>query len=310
MNKSIYITGLLLLVLTGAPAARAEDRGPLRTTKINKLLYMYLFYYLPFSVEFREGRTANDILPFFPSKIADASRLLSADELQSLDSEWNTLKEPWKKKSLLLATAVPSASTVRITQHLASHRIPLSRSAFDTLSLSDRIQLNEVLRSKAPEVQSAFKQLRFLKSFLQPSDEDKLNFFMVSASWCESCREYRVLMESYFKTFPNQDLVLHSLVIDDPKEEIFDSKLLKELFPNPAKYSHDSIPRFLALENLNGKTTVYEEGEALLELYERYFKQHRGYVDNQTSLFRGRGPASVTSSPGATLGPSLSSGSR
>ncbi len=66
------------------------------------------------------------------------------------------------------------------------------------------------------------------------------------------------------------------------------------------------MPRFLALETLNGKTTVYEEGEALLELYERYFKQHRGYLDSRTSLFRGRTPASKPN----PLQPALSSSGR
>lgn len=314
-RKLCWICTLALFGCLGLSfTALGEDR-PVRVQKINKLLYMYNFYYLPFSVEFREGRTINDILPFFPGKFAEAGRLLTADELQQLDKEWNLIKDPWKKKSLLLSTQVPVNQSVRISQHMASHRVALSRTAFDTLSITDRIQLADVLKSKSPEVQAAFKQLRFLKSFLSPLEEEKFNFFMVSASWCESCREYRVLLESYFKAFPNPELNLHSLVIDDPREEIFESRILKELFPNPAKYSHDSIPRFLAIESLGGKTVVYEEGEALLELYERYFKQHRGYMDSKSSLFRGnRGPASTqpTLSPltqGARnpLEPSLSS---
>jgi hypothetical protein len=146
-----------------------------------------------------------------------------------------------------------------------------------------------------------------LKSFLQPLEEEKFNLFIVSASWCESCREYRVLLESYLKAFPHPDLNLHSLVIDDPKEEIFDSRLLKELFPNPAKYSHDSIPRFLSIETVAGKTTVLEEGEALAEFYARYLKPHRGYLDGQSTLFRGlRTPASATN----VLQPSLSATGR
>lgn len=264
-------------------ASNAESRSG----KVNKLLYMYNFYYLPYSVEFREGRTINDILPFMPGKFGDPGRLLTAEELQTLDREWSIQRESLKTKSILNSTPVSPGSNVRISNRIVSHRIPLTRGAFDTLPITDRIQLNDVLKGKTPEVQAAFKQLRFLKSFLTPLEEEKFNFFLISASWCESCREYRILFETYFKMFPNADVGFHSVVIDDPNEQIFESRILKELFPNPERYSHDSIPRFLAVETVGGKSTVFEEGEALLEIYERFFKKNRGYLDGKSSVFRG-----------------------
>jgi thiol-disulfide isomerase/thioredoxin len=273
-------------------SAAAEDPAP----PVNKLLYMYDFYYLPFSITWREGRTVNDIIPLITDKPGEPSRLLKAEELQSLDKDWNAIKERWKKRSLLLSTQVDLNQSVHISQRLVSHHIPLSRGPFDTISITDRIQLNDALKTKSPEVQATFKQLRFLKSFLQPLEEEKFNFFIISASWCDSCKEYRILLETYMKTFPSSGLVLHSVVIEDPKEEIFDAKILKELFPHPNKYTHDSIPRFLAIETVQGKTALWEEGEALKELYERFYKEHRGFLDSKTQLFKSNG-ARLLASP-------------
>ena len=109
---------------------------------------------------------------------------------------------------------------------------------------------------------------------------------MVSPSWCDSSREYRVLLETYTKKFSNPKLNFHSIVVEDPKEKIFDSRLLQELFPNKKKYSHSSVPRFLAIETVQGKTRVYEEGEALQALYKRFFRKHRGFLNAKTSLLR------------------------
>jgi len=289
---SIAFLALLMPLIAALPSPGAEAS---RTPRVNKLLYMYDFYYLPFSVEFREGRSVNDILPFLPGRFGEPGRLLTADELQQLDKEWNQIKAAWRTKSLLLSTAVASNKSVRVTQRIASHVIPFSRSAFDTLSLDERIQINDVLKGKSPEIQAGFRQLRFLKSFLQPGDENRFAFFIISASWCESCREYRVLFEAYFKTFSDPGTALHSVVVTDPNEQIFESRLIKELFPNPAKYTHDSVPRFLAVETVNGRAVVHEEGEALMALYDRFFRQHRGYLDSKTSLFL---PGRGLSSPG------------
>ena len=73
---------------------------------------------------------------------------------------------------------------------------------------------------------------------------------------------------------------MHSVVIEDPNELIFDSKIFKELFPNTKKYSHEIVPRFLAIEQVEGKSIIYEEGEALAVLYERFFHSHRGFLNN------------------------------
>jgi len=287
MSKHIFLSFLVgffcLMPLTGYCDEDASTHGP-----VNKLLYMYDLYYLPFSVEFREGRTVNDILPYIKDGNGDM-RLIKADELQKLDGDWNALKDPWKGKSLLITTPVAMNQTIRISSHLVSHHIGMTRSAFDNLSISERIQLAELLKDKPPEVQSAFKQLTFLKSLLGPSDNGRFNVFIFSASWCDSCKEYRVLLESYLKNYPQSDVVLHSVLIEDPKEEIFEKPLLKELFPNPKKYSHESIPRFAVLEFVQGKPHVLEDGEAIQALYERYLKPHRGYLDSKSALFKSNG---------------------
>lgn len=281
-GKTFLLLWLCSFSLLATPAF-AED---IKIDRINKLQYMYQFYYLPFNLEFLEGRSVNDILPFLLDKNGQADQLIKAKDLQSLDKEWDATKAPWKKKSLLLNTYVPMNGTIRISQHLVSHRISLTRTAFDALPLNDRIQLLSSLQNKPSEVQAAFKQLRHLRSFMNPLDDYRFNFFMFSASWCASCREYRVLFETYFKSFPDSAATFHSVIIDDPKEEIFDSNLLRELFPHKEKYTHDSIPRFLSLEMVNGKPKVLEEGEALKELYIRFFQSHRGYLVPKSKVFR------------------------
>jgi len=278
----------LCLILAGffalATSVRA-DEARVDAPRVNKLQYMYQFFYLPFSVDFREGRTLNDILPYIKTSETEPPRLLKPQELQTLDKEWATLREPWKKKSLLISTQVPLGTSQVITQKLISHHIGLSRGAFDTLTIPERIQVAEMLKKKPADVQAAFKQLRFLKSFLTPIQEERFNFFIFSPSWCESSREYRVLLEAYLKNFPNLGFNLHSVVIEDSKEEIFDSKIIKELFPHAKKYSHDSVPRFLAIENVQGNMLIWEEGEALKELYDRYFLPHRGFLNSRSKLF-------------------------
>lgn len=261
---------------------------------VNKLLFMYRFYYLPFSLEFQEGKNVNEILPFVPEK-KNTIRLIKAEELQELDARYGGIRESWKQKSLFINTPVALNQSVRISSHLVSHSIPLSRSALEKLSIDERIQLNEALKKKSPEVQAAFKQLTFLKSFLTTPDQGKFNLFIFSASWCESCREYRILLESYLKKFPKAELNIHSVVIEDSREEIFDKPMLKELFPHPKKYSHDSIPRFLALDTTTTVPTVLEEGEALAVVYERFFKEHKGFLDHQIPLLKKEPTRQITS---------------
>ena len=284
--KHLRITSRLILVLLSWAVMHVPAEVHGRNKKpINKLLYMYRFYYLPFSLEFDQGRTKNDILPFFPEQYPNPSRLLTAEELTQLDSEWSLLNQDWPKRSLLEAAKVHLDGTVRITQRIIAHRVPLNRSAFDKISISDRIQLKEAFKRQPQEVRSKFKQLQFIKSFLEPLDEERFNFFIVGASWCNSSRQYRILFETLAKSFPKSNLNLHSIVLEDPEEKVFESGILKELFPNTDAYSHNSIPRFLAIESIKGKRIVYEEGEALKQLYERFFKVHKGYLDKKTTLF-------------------------
>lgn len=281
MKKHIIL--FLGLSIFGLAKAWAQSPADIQS-RVNKLQYMYHFFYFPFSIDFREGKSVSEILPFIRTSDSEPPRLVKPNELQELDKEWNALKAPWKQRSLLLSTTVGIGETVAITQKLISHRIALSRGAFDTMNISERIQLNEVLKNKPPEVQATFKQMRFLRSFLSPQHEDRFNFFIFSPSWCESSREYRVLFETYLKTFPASGFVLHSVVVEDPKEEIFDSRLMRELFPHPMKYTHDSVPRFLAIETIQGNTLVWEEGEALKELYDRFFVSNRGYLNSKNPL--------------------------
>ncbi len=281
MKTLILQLSLVFLIFAGHAMADSTPKSA------NKLLYMYRVYYLPFGVDFREGRTKNDILPF-RGMTAESSELLSADDLTALDRQWDTIRDGWKRRSLFLTTPVAVGGTMRVAPRLVSHKISLTRSALDTLAIPDRIQINDLLRTKAAEVQAEFKQLRFLKSFVDEKDEGKFNVFIFSASWCSSSREYRALLESYLKSSPQNDVVLHSVVIDDPDQKIFDAKILKELFPHQERYTHESIPKFIALENINGKSVVYEEGDALFALYERYLKPMRGFLNKQTILFRGQ----------------------
>jgi hypothetical protein len=274
MNFSTWIKISLCALLLFASTVPAES-----ASKVNKLEQMFRFYYLPFSLDFKEGRTANEIFPFGPDKYRDYTRLIKPEELQKLDKEWGTFREEWKKRSLFLSTPVGLNETTHLSQRLISHRIPLNRSAWHGLGLNERIQLESILRTKPEAVQVAVTQLRLLKSFLNGNEEEKFNFFIIGPHWCESSREYRALMEAYFKNFPKSELILHSVVIEDTKEEIFDSKLLKELFPYPEKYTQDIVPKFIAIQTVNGKTTIWEEGDALKELYERFYKPHRGYLD-------------------------------
>ena len=246
--------------------------------KVNKLLYMYEFFYLPFNIEFRVGRNLETILPYVLDSKGEASRMMEAHELVALDSEWLKTRSAWKTKSLLEFQNVPTGKSVRVTSRLVSHHIPITRSAVDSLSPMDRKALTESLKGKSSAVIAGFYQLRFLKSLLEPSDESKFNFFILSPSWCESSREYRGLLETYFKKFPDPELTLHSVLVEDPKKQIFESRLMKELFPNTSRYTHETVPRFIALQNVNGQPQIWEEGEALKELYERFYADHRGFL--------------------------------
>ncbi len=278
-----------ILTLVAAMAFLAEPvRAELNRTKpVNKLLYMYRLYYLPFSVEFEVGRDENLILPYFPERYPEPAHIFTAEELGKLDAEWVTLRQPWAARSLLESTKVPVNQTVRISQRLISHHVPMTRTAFDKLSINERIQIKDALAKKAPKVKANFLQLAFLKSFLAPLEEEKFNFFVVGASWCGSSRDYRVLVEAYVKTFANPGLNLHSVVIEDPKGKIFESQILKDLFPNTEKYTQDTIPRFLAYQIVNGQPKVWEEGEALRELYDRFLKNERGFMNEKSTLFKG-----------------------
>lgn len=230
---------------------------------------MLKFYYLPFSVDFKEGTQPNEIIPVKPDTSGVFNRLINVEDMQGLDKEWNSLKENWRRRSLLATTDVPMNQSVRITSHLISHHVPATRSAFDVMTMAERLKVQDILKDKPKEVQKAVLQLQFLKSFISPMELERFNFFIVSPHWCDSSREYRTLLEAYLKEYPDSELYLHSIVVEDPKEEIFDSNVFRDLFPFPGKYSHESVPRFIAMEVVESGAKIYEEGEALEILYER-----------------------------------------
>jgi hypothetical protein len=59
---------------------------------------------------------------------------------------------------------------------------------------------------------------------------------------------------------------------------------MKDLFPFPENYTHDSVPRFLAIQMVKGQLKVWEEGEALRELKDRFFAQYRGFLNSKFTL--------------------------
>lgn len=251
--------------------------------KFNKLREMYAFYYLPFNVKFKVGAQVDDVFPVVPDAMGALSKVVSPDDMKKLEKDWSSVRETWKKRSLFLATPVDLGKTIRISEHLISHKIAVNRTALDHLSLSNKLALQQSLKDKSPEVQANVTQLAFVKSFMEEKDKRNFNFFIVSPSWCASSQEYRALFEAYFKKFPNTNITLHSIVVDDPEESIFESKIFKELFPHNKIYSHEIVPRFLAFEQKEGKSIIYEEGEALAVLYENHFKNHQGFLNKMAN---------------------------
>lgn len=245
----------------------------------NKLLYMYRFFYLPFSIDFREGVDRDDILPFKEEKNGKAS-LLSGESFSALDSQLAALRTQWQEKSLFNKTPTLLNQTQKISPSLVQHSILFNKGPLDALSLEDRIRINELLKNKDPKTVAAYNQLRFIKSFLENSEDNKFHFFIFSPNWCRSSQEYRLILETYTKEFTPKGLVLHSIIVQDPNEQFFNSPVFQALVPDPKTVSHESSPRFMAFEFKNGQPQIYEEGDALKQLYERFFAQHLGFLEN------------------------------
>lgn len=159
------------------------------------------------------------------------TRLITPEQLKALDHEFTSERKSWQKSSLFLSTPLEANESQQITQRLFSHRISLKRTAWDQVSVADQIKVKALLDGKPEMVKKAVTQYQFLRSLMKGADEDKFNFFIIGPSWCESSKEYRYLLEYYSKKFPQNQLVLHSVVVDDPQEQIFGSQLLKDLFP-------------------------------------------------------------------------------
>jgi len=284
-SQSLLI--LILLGFTGwanAEPAHLTSKTPKEPT--NKLLHMYELFYLPFSIVFKQGKTPNDIFPLVTDKKGEFTQLLLPEQLKTLDQEYSFERKSWAKNSLFLNTPLDLEESQRITQRLVAHRVPLKRTAWDKVSVSDQIQVKAMLDGKPEIVKKAVTQYQFLRSFLKWPEDEKFNFFIIGPQWCESSKEYRYILEYLAKKFPNNQLVIHSITIDDPNEQIFESQILKDLFPFPENYSHDSVPKFLALQNDKGQLKVWEEGDALVELKNRFFLQHRGFLDSTVPIMR------------------------
>ncbi|MBI1862345.1 MAG: hypothetical protein HYR96_15640 [Deltaproteobacteria bacterium] len=250
----------------------------------NKLLMMHRLYYLPFTLNFTQGSNTNEIIP----TIALTGKVPTNEEFTSLNKTWEGIREEWAKNSLVLNTNVGINQSSRISGHLASHHIALDRGPFDSLSVGEQIQIKNLLQGTPEIVTKTFTQVRFLKSFLNDFDSNRNVLFVVGPSWCQSSRTYRMLVESYLKKLPLTDLTVHSIVIEDPKNQVFESPLMSTLFPNSGNYSHNTVPRFLFLENNPEKPVLFEEGEALSQLLDRYFGRYRGFFDSQVAFLSPR----------------------
>lgn len=278
---------LKLALLSLGISALTLGQGELATDiKFNKLREMYNFYYLPFNLQFKVGEQTDDVFPVVDvanGELGKLSKTIAPDDMTKIETSWKQVRNDWKKKSLFLNTNLEVGKKTRISPHLVSHKIAVTTTALDNLNFSTKLVFQKSLQNQSPEIQTNVTQLFFLKSFLDERDQKNFNFFIFSPSWCASSQEYRAIFEAYYKTFSPEKLTIHSVVIEDPKEAIFDSKIFKELFPHANNYSHEIVPRFLAVEEKEGKSIVYEEGEALAILYERFFKEHQGFLNKMAN---------------------------
>lgn len=256
MMKLLFSLSLLFV----AVLARAEE------APANKLRAMYRLYYLPMGIEFKETDTKNDLLPYVESAAGRYDRLLKPEELEAIDNQWTNIKQDWQKKSLLLKNPAELGRTQVISQSLRNHYVKANRSA------------NEIVA-----ITSDSAQVKLLKSFLQPREENKTHFFIVGPDWCLSSLEYRILLEALFKEFQDPKYVLHNVMVADPEQKIFDSKFIKEILPDTSIRKLETVPVFIALQFKEGKAVVLEEGDAIEMLLEKHLLKHRGYLKGSST---------------------------
>ncbi len=261
MKKILFTLSLLLY----AVLSRADEMPQ------NKLKAMYRLYYLPMGIDFKEADTKNDLLPYVESAPNRFDRLLKPEELEAIDNDWSNIKQEWQKKSLLLKNPADLGRSQVVTQTLRNHYVKSNRSANEIVSISSNDS----------------SQLKLLKSFLQPNEENKTHFFIIGPDWCLSSLEYRVLLEALFKEFQNPKYVLHNVMVADPEQKIFDSKFLKEILPDTKKRSLETVPVFISLQFKDGKAEILEEGDAVEMLLEKHLLKHRGYLKGNASPVAG-----------------------
>ncbi len=255
MKKLIFSISLLIFAIV----ARGEE---FKTPKPDKLQSMYRLYYLAMGIEFKEGENKTDILPYVESAPEKFDKLLKPEEFEKIDAEWSNLKQDWQKKSLLLKSPADLGRSLSVTQTLRNHYVRTGRSASEIVSFNS----------------GETAQLKLLKSFIQPNEENKTHFFVIGPDWCLSSMEYRVILEGLFKEFQNPKFVLHNIMIADPEQKIFESKFLKEILSSNAKQPLETVPVFLSLSFKDGKAEVLEEGDAIENLLEKHLIKHRGFL--------------------------------
>lgn len=269
---------LLLLFILISPTLNAES-----TTPKNKLFEMLRLFYLPFKIDLQLGEEKDEIIPSVEKTKGGESTVLTLDDMQKLDKQWAQIRSTWQSRSLFRDTKVDLNGTVKISPHFISHRIAATRGALDSIPIEDRIRIKDLLNGKPKDVQAAVLQKRFLRTFIDPNTLDKPHFFIVAPDWCASSEGYRTILEWYTRKLAMGTYILHSIIIEDPRESIFDSKAMTDLFPFPKKYSHESVPRFLLADPKGGELSVFEEGAALQWLYDNHLSNHQGFLSSDDS---------------------------
>ena len=160
MIRSLLI-GLGILFLMTAPRGFSE---PAPKEPTNKLLHMYELFYLPFTIEFKQGRTYNDIFPLVADKKGAFTQLITPEQLKALDQEFSSERKTWQKSSLFLNTPLELNESQQITQRLFSHRISLKRTAWDQVSVADQIKVKALLEDKPDMVRKQLPNTSFYEA--------------------------------------------------------------------------------------------------------------------------------------------------
>ena len=256
----------------------STDKAPLPPV-IAKVPLLYSLYYLPFSASFSEGRGLSEVVGTLLNKAGKPVRYLHPADMEKYDKRLEQVISQWQKESLLLKTKVTENKPAAISAHLVSHLIKYDDSAFRLLPLGQRLDAEVPLAGESQSNYEKRRQQVFLETFLRESDKKLVNVFVVSASWCASCYQYRILLEKYAKWFFPPDAVLHSVTVEDPQEKMAKGRAYQELFRERSSRENASVPAFIWYDGRKNPPEISEEGAALQKLYESYLESHRGFLD-------------------------------